>query len=106
MRVGAQRLRIALALPALAGIFLLGQAILKAKSADVTAVRNALAGLNSQTTDAQQTELQQLQDLQTKYVQQVQAMQNNLNQLSSQQQNYISAFASQISDDPFLNITV
>ena len=28
MRVGAQRLRIALALPALAGVFLLGQAIL------------------------------------------------------------------------------
>jgi hypothetical protein len=73
---------------------------------DTKNVDNAMANLNAQTSKAQLTELQQLQDLQTKYVQQVQAMQNNLSQLSSQQQNYIDAFASQISDDPFLNITI
>jgi len=69
-------------------------------------VDNAMNALNAQNSSAQLTELQQLQDLQTKYTQQVQAMQNNLNQLSSQQQNYIDAFASQISDDPFLSITI
>ncbi|TAL01989.1 MAG: hypothetical protein EPO08_08360, partial [Rhodospirillaceae bacterium] len=60
---------------------------------------NALNALNAKSADAQGTQLKALQDLQTKYTQQVQAMQNNLNQLSSQQQNYIDAFASQISDD-------
>ena len=73
---------------------------------DTRKVDAALADLNAQTSKAQLTQLQQLQDLQTKYVQQVQAMQNNLAQLSSQQQNYINAFASQISDDPYLNITI
>ena len=67
-------------------------------------VDNSLAELNTQTSKAQLEQLKSLQDLQTQYVQQVQALQNNLSQLKSQQQNYVNAFASQISSDPFLSI--
>jgi hypothetical protein len=73
---------------------------------DTRRVDGALDELNKKNSSAQLDQLQSLQDLQLKYNQQVQAMINNLNQLSSQQQNYLDAFASQISDDPFLNVTI
>jgi len=66
----------------------------------------ALADLNSKNSSAKLEQLQSLQDLQLKYVSQVQAMQNNLAQLSSQQQNYLDMFASQISNDSLLNVSI
>jgi hypothetical protein len=82
------------------------QAAANRVTSDSQKVDAALSALNSKNTNAKLEQLQQLQDLQTKYVQQVQAMQNNLNQLSSQQQNYIDAFASVISSDPFLSVPI
>ena len=75
-------------------------------SGDARRVDDHLNDLTKQNTKALTDQLLSAQKLQLEYQQQVQAMQNNLDQLSRQQKNYLDTFASQISDNPFLSVTI